>query len=40
MVYDDLGNGHTVYLWNGRALSKKKFTERLARPDEQVDRPG
>jgi hypothetical protein len=28
--YEDLGNGHTVYLWNGSALSKKKFKERLA----------
>jgi len=30
-VYDDLGKGHEVYLWNGRRISKKKFLERVAK---------
>jgi len=29
VVYDDLGKGHEVYLWNGRQISKKKFMERV-----------
>lgn len=31
VVYDDLGKGHEVYLWNGRRISKRKFLERVAK---------
>jgi hypothetical protein len=33
-VFDDLGKAHEVFLWNGKQASKKKFLERLARPQE------
>jgi antitoxin component YwqK of YwqJK toxin-antitoxin module len=30
-VYDDLGGGRQVFLWNGTVVSRKTFEERLAR---------
>jgi antitoxin component YwqK of YwqJK toxin-antitoxin module len=33
-VYDDLGKGWEVFLWNGKPVSKKKFMERLSRAND------
>jgi hypothetical protein len=40
-VFDDFGNAHEVFLWNGKQVSKKKFMERLAPVHErQMPRGG